>query len=63
MDQAVSSTKRTDEGAFGRPVKGVVEGGRKESVFGALCRGKEGVADLDISHALSEKNKDEGIEV
>lgn len=48
---------RTDDGAFGRPVIGVVEGGRKESVFGALCRGSEGVADLDISHALQGKKK------
>jgi hypothetical protein len=53
----------TDDGAFGRPVKGVVDGGRKESVFDALCKGNEGVADLDISHALGQNDKDNWIDV
>lgn len=45
----------TDGGAFGRPVIGVAEGGpRKSAAFDALCKGNEGVADLDIVHALED---------
>jgi hypothetical protein len=52
----LQSSILTDEGAFGRLVIGVVEGGRsRESVFDALCKGNEGVADLDIAHALEDR--------
>ena len=44
----------TDDGAFGRPVMAVVEEGRRKSLFDALCKGNEGVADLDIAHALED---------
>lgn len=33
----------------------VVEGGRRKSAFDALCKGNEGVADLDIAHALGDE--------
>lgn len=45
----------TDDGAFGGPVICVVEGGRSKSAFDALCKGNEGVADLDIAHALGDE--------
>jgi hypothetical protein len=45
----------TDGGAFDRPVIGVVEGGCRKSMFDALCNGNEGVADLDIAHALKDE--------
>jgi hypothetical protein len=45
----------TDDGAFGGPVRCVVEGGRRKSAFDALCKGNEGVADLDIVHALEDE--------
>jgi hypothetical protein len=54
------SRGHTDEGASGRIPNGVVEEGRGESEFGALCRGNAGVADLDISHALTERKKGKG---
>lgn len=32
-----------------------MEGGRRKSAFDALCKGNEGVADLDIAHALGDE--------
>jgi hypothetical protein len=51
------SEEHTDEGASGRTPNKEVEEGRGESELGALCRGNAGVADLDISHALTERKK------
>ena len=51
------SKRLTDEGASGRTPNGVLEGARGESEFGALCRGNAGVADFDISHALTDRKK------
>ena len=48
----------TDEGASGRTPNGVLEGGRGELEFGALCRGNAGVADFDISHALTDRKRE-----
>ena len=53
--------EHTDDGAFGRPPRGLVDEGRDKSVLCALCSGNAGVADLDISHAFA-KRKQEGSE-